>query len=912
MCIYCLNDGPHFALGLFDKGPTGRGVADGTTRDTFSDDVIEEVGDAPASTASDQSFEPEETFLGTITDGADSDYVRVWLEEGATYQFDMTGSSDGPGTALGDPFLRLRDGNGGFLSADDDSGPGLDARITYTASTTGWFILQADGHGASAGDYALTATQQSYDAFHEDLGDAPGDSSTDYFLAESTRGSPQYWDGAIDYRGDLDWVEIYLEAGRIYRFTAEGWGDTPARDVELWLFDSTETELAYDDDDYADDNAQFIFQPEDTGTYYLSVGHAQDRATGDYFLEYYERDFDLTEDARDQETTDAPDSTATPYAIPVDDSFVGAIDTVGDVDWLSVSLQAGSTYVLRAEEDWYFWDRLNDPYLELYDASGTLLASDDDDGPGLDAAIRFTPDTTATYYLAVSSSEEGGTGIGYYEAKVSLEDSKTDPLDAINWGTGVLPTGGNPVQVHFAPSQWYVSPDGDAHLRLSDYTEAEKDFFMATLATISAFTRLRFERTEDAQAADMLVAKSDLKNGSGFANPPGSGWLPESAIVMDDAERYWTPEMLRPGSFTHGTILHEAGHALGLAHPHDEGGNSEILRGVLASNDTGDATGFELNQFPFSIMSYNDLWAGLTTEPDFEDGIGGLGTFGALDIAALQALYGTSSHARGNTNYKLDQNDWFHTIWDTGGLDTIRVGGSEDAVIDLRAATLDYSETGGGVVSYQQGAFGGFTIANGVEIERGFGGRGDDTVTGNGLDNHLKGRNGKDTLTGLDGDDLLEGSGGQDILLGGRGEDTLRGGKGGDTLQGESENDLLFGHDGFDVLFGGSGADRLDGGRGADHLTGGLGDDWLTGGGGVDTFHFADGDGTDTIDRFQDIDLIDLTAFGATLGFGDLTITTPDAASAHVTIAGSSTELLFSDLRTVLGVQHFLFEPLVA
>ena len=44
--------------------------------------------------------------------------------------------------------------------------------------------------------------------------------------------------------------------------------------------------------------------------------------------------------------------------------------------------------------------------------------------------------------------------------------------------------------------------------------------------------------------------------------------------------------------------------------------------------------------------------------------------------------------------------DFWSTIWDTGGTDTIAHYGSAGAMIDLTAATLDYSPTGGGVRTY--------------------------------------------------------------------------------------------------------------------------------------------------------------------------------------------------------------------
>ena len=57
-------------------------------------------------------------------------------------------------------------------------------------------------------------------------------------------------------------------------------------------------------------------------------------------------------------------------------------------------------------------------------------------------------------------------------------------------------------------------------------------------------------------------------------------------------------------------------------------------------------------------------------------------------------------------------------IWDTGGTDSIVHTGTVSATINLTAATLDYSATGGGAISFVNGIYGGFTIANGVTVER--------------------------------------------------------------------------------------------------------------------------------------------------------------------------------------------------
>ena len=70
----------------------------------------------------------------------------------------------------------------------------------------------------------------------------------------------------------------------------------------------------------------------------------------------------------------------------------------------------------------------------------------------------------------------------------------------------------------------------------------------------------------------------------------------------------------------------------------------------------------------------------------------------------LQARYGVhaAQHRQQCLHDLTDIADdaFYQTIWDTGGTDTIAYGGTLNAQIDLTAATLDYTPTGGGVVSF--------------------------------------------------------------------------------------------------------------------------------------------------------------------------------------------------------------------
>ncbi|MCP5074908.1 MAG: hypothetical protein GY947_16660, partial [Rhodobacteraceae bacterium] len=359
---------------------------------------------------------------------------------------------------------------------------------------------------------------------------------------------------------------------------------------------------------------------------------------------------------------------------------------------------------------------------------------------------------------------------------------------------------------------------------------------------------------------------------------------------------------LAVGGFMYAVLIHELGHGLGLAHPHDNGGGSDIMDGVSNSSDTGD---FGLNQSIFTIMSYVDSWDGHPLGLPGDLGSGYMASYGALDMAVLQSYYGVNTDfASGGTTYNLGSNAYYQTIWDTGGKDKIVVTDGTDAWIDLRAATLAYEDGGGGFVSYTTGTMGGFTIANGVVIENAKGSSGLDEIISNEVANILKGMGDQDSIDGLGGDDRLVGGGGNDTLSGNDGADTLLGGGGKDDMNGGQDNDSLTGNKGDDTMNGAGGNDTLAGGGGDDLLIGNNGDDTLDGGSGADVFKFDKSDGADTILRLSDSDVIDLSGLG--LSYGNLNITVAADGSSG-TVSFNNTVINILDLRDDLGADDFLF-----
>src|SRR5262249_24479516 len=78
------------------------------------------------------------------------------LVAGRTYIIDMKAL---PGSNF-DPYLRLETATGQVLAEDDDSGGGLDARITFRATQTGNYNLIATSFSPQFGPFTLTVVEQ--------------------------------------------------------------------------------------------------------------------------------------------------------------------------------------------------------------------------------------------------------------------------------------------------------------------------------------------------------------------------------------------------------------------------------------------------------------------------------------------------------------------------------------------------------------------------------------------------------------------------------------------------------------------------------------------------------------------------------------------------------------------------------
>jgi Ca2+-binding RTX toxin-like protein len=444
------------------------------------------------------------------------------------------------------------------------------------------------------------------------------------------------------------------------------------------------------------------------------------------------------------ENADVPGDISTPVNLGLGETYDGEIEEIGDTDWVRVELVAGQRYGISLTGSG--GSPLHDPLVRLYDASGDLVAENDDGGVGLNSLLSYTVQSTGTYYVEADAWMDAthdyvGTYTIGLETLAPLEAFSNDQIaDFLRSGywTG---NGGT--------ARRFNASEGDTiTVNLTALTADGLSLARPALQLWSDLTGILFsEVTGSAQ-----ITFDDNEEGA-FANTSYSGGFISTSTVnvgTDWVDTYGA----RIDGYAFQTYIHEIGHALGLGHGGPYNGSADY--GVDASylNDSWQAT----------VMSYFSQ-----TENTFIDA-----SFAYVispqvgDILAIADMYGLSSSTRGgDTTYGYNSTagnviydasaftrPLTYTIYDTGGTDLL------DFSQYSLAQTLDLRPE---YYSSVLGETGNIGIARGTFIENATTGAGNDTLIGNSADN---------VLTGNAGNDRFYSSGGADTMNGGNGTDT--------------------------------------------------------------------------------------------------------------------------------------------
>lgn len=369
---------------------------------------------------------------------------------------------------------------------------------------------------------------------------------------------------------------------------------------------------------------------------------------------------------------------------------------------------------------------------------------------------------------------------------------------------------------------------------------------------------------KNGNGADILFSNTTSGPAQAWAYYPGNGVKVSGDVWTADPSVNWTNDWLQYDGYGRTTIIHEAGHALGLSHPGDYNFGDD---GPDPDTDPdpitylGDAF-YAQDSTQYSIMSY---FAPRETGAQPVNGalflVGYAQTPLLHDILTIQAKYGAdpttrvsdtnyfSNSTAGNAVYDLATNPYpYLSVYDAGGVDTFDFSTANRGVfLDLRPGAFSSAAAGAVTLAQANAIIAEFNAATDAA-------QGDFALYA--------------TQAEVDADANLLGSIGASRVL----SDT---GITGITATSHRNISIAYntiienasGGSARDYLVGNHVPNTLNGNGGNDVINGLGGDDFLFGGAGADEFRFFDNSGNDTIGDFvSGTDKIHLTEIDANAG----------------------------------------------
>lgn len=351
--------------------------------------------------------------------------------------------------------IRVFDSAGSAIAAS--GGSGLSQAITTTGtyyvgiSASGNYsynpVTGASAPGSGTGTYSIIMAA-----------DANATLSSATPLGSANESGVSY-SGAIDFANDVDLFSIQLQASTQLSVQVDTPGLTNVLNPYLRVFNSSGTQIAFDNDSGPDGDSalsQFIAA---AGTYYLGISSfphsSYNPVTGAAIFGSSTGAYSLSASAVPVVVVPSI-ATATLIGQPTTSgtTISGEISASSEVDFYAVPLQAGTNFTAEVRGINGF-----DSYLRVFNSSGTEIAFDNDAGAGVGSIITASITASGTYYVGVSANPNStynavtgagttdGLGTGSYQLVVGAGASEggATPASASNLGNltalGVTRTG---------------------------------------------------------------------------------------------------------------------------------------------------------------------------------------------------------------------------------------------------------------------------------------------------------------------------------------------------------------------------------------------------------------------------------------------------------------------------------------
>jgi len=821
----------------------------------------------PADVSSTASITVGSSVDVSIDTLGDHDWYRVSLVAGTTYTINTSGiAGSNP-----DTFLNLRDAAGTILTSDDDGGETTYSTISFTATTTGNYFIDAG-----------TYNNESVGSYH--LAIASGFTGADIAASTATTGALALngsVNGSLEIGGDRDWYAITLTAGQTYIFRTGSigplTGDAPAGAVDtlLTLRDASGGQLVTNDDAGEYTYSAIRFTATTTGTYYLDVGGFGASTTGGFNLTAYTTP-PLTVYSNDQISQQLTQG----YWGGTSHHF--NVAPGGTITFNTSGLTAAGVTLANAAFE--LWSDVTGIIFSSVATGGQIVLDDAQTGAFANAVYSGGITTSATVNVGTAWLTSYGTGLNSYSFQTYIHE--------IGHTLGLGHAGNYNGSASYASDALYSN-----------------DSWVATIMSY-------FDQNENTYTAGLGYTRQ-------FTVTP----MVADGVAI--ANLYGTNTLTRTGNTIYG-FNNTSGRAV-----YDATANPNVSYTVFdnGGTDTLDYSGFAQNQrINLNAELFSDVGGrvgnvSIARGSVIENAIGGAGNDTIYGNAANNALTG------GNGNDILLGNDG-DDVLDGGAGANVLAGGSGNDTLTVSASGNEiYGGTGNDIFNVVSRSdtiieFVGegtdevrttasiYVLAANIENLTLTDTASHVAIFGNTSDNVITGNTGYDGIVGDAGNDTIRGgAGAANELIGGTGNDTYiveaggdtiveYGGEGTDTvstalanysLRTNVENLVYTGNAAFggvgsadnNSITGGAGADSLLGYDGADILTGGSGADLLIGGNGADQFRYLGGEtGLDRITDFTsgtDRIALSTTGFVHTASFAFVSSGAPAPTTANST-----------------------------
>jgi PKD repeat protein len=236
------------------------------------------------------------SIRGEINPGADTDFFRLGaMQAGDVLTVDLAGSGTRRGT-LPEARVLLYRHNGGSplqVAADDDSGPGPDARVRFTVAAADTYFVTADTENDAGGTYDVGVWLENAAAAPATGGSFRQESGGNNNSAANADDAGGSWrvvetlsttDASVGAPADVDNFRYRFSAGEVVTILSDS---TSSAQTRVRLRSASNTILAEDDrgaDGLADSGIHAFTVPA-TGDYYVEVRSASN--TGAYSINVY-------------------------------------------------------------------------------------------------------------------------------------------------------------------------------------------------------------------------------------------------------------------------------------------------------------------------------------------------------------------------------------------------------------------------------------------------------------------------------------------------------------------------------------------------------------------------------------------------------------------------------------------------